>query len=532
MLSTAYEADNAVPCVGEVLNDALSADAAGMIWILAWLAQQPFNCHACVHYDNSTVGGFTAGVSQWSATWEYVKLRSNLGAMRHFLIAKGRSFECRRLKSHDNHPWSETVDAIAKAVALKVLLPPNLPRRVAHALNHSHSEHAWSACGSSLEFPHPYHWRATFQSEGPFHGFMPDVTCIHSEEVSSRESVTIQVTLASANVLTLGSGTKEQQERGLLDLGRIATLQAQCSLAHIHFLGLQESRTCGSVTRHSQSHFVFQSGSTTDNHRGCELWVDRHLSYGHGSNKQYRFQERHFHIISFDDRHLFVQVSAPHLSLRILAIHAPHEEASDCTPDQWWHFIEQKIMHRLPSLPLVILGDCTARLGSSVSEAVSNCGAELETACGTLLHSCMLDHGLCAPSTFHEFHDGDTTTWISAGGSPHRLDYVLLPKAWQAFQVRSYVQMDVGLALSRHDHFVAAVDVTFALKDSATKRSKGLRIDVKQCQDASKCQQFVGFLQQPLTIPWTCGIGVHAELLTHWLSQGAHHACFAAQMSA
>lgn len=119
-------------------------------------------------------------------------------------------------------------------------------------------------------------------------------------------------------------------------------------------------------------------------------------------------------------------------------------------------------------------------------------------------------------------------TWISSQGHAHRLDYVMLPSQWQEFQVRSYVQHQVDLSLAKHDHFVAAVDVCFAVKERTHERSSRTRIDVAKCEVPQDRQQFLDFIQHEPTIPWTCGIGTHAELLTQWISQGALQ-CFPKQ---
>lgn len=81
-----------------------------------------------------------------------------------------------------------------------------------------------------------------------------------------------------------------------------------------------------------------------------------------------------------------------------------------------------------------------------------------------------MESRLWAPSTFSEYHVGDSTTWISTYGYAHRLDYVVIPFQWQDYQIKSYVQHQVDLSLARHDHFVAAVEV-LAIKASVHDKS-------------------------------------------------------------
>lgn len=158
--------------VGEVLPDALSAEAVGMIWTFAWIAQQPFSCPTTVHYDNVTIGGFASGHSQWNATWEYLKLKDNLAAMKYFLQVIGKSFQCAHLKSHAGYPWSEAVDSLAKATA-KGIMPSlrHLPC-ISAALRTRYAAYAWMDFWDSGLVPKPSALRATFAAEGPFLTFL------------------------------------------------------------------------------------------------------------------------------------------------------------------------------------------------------------------------------------------------------------------------------------------------------------------------------------------------------------------------
>lgn len=210
------------------------------------------------------------------------------------------------------------------------------------------------------------------------------------------ENVQINVCLASANVLTLG-GKRAHQLRGLLETGRIASLQAQINQEGIHILGLQECRTTHAHTRHSSSHWVYQSGSTPDGVRGCELWLDKTHAYASSSKHSFFFQHEHVHIAAFHDRYLMAVIKAPHFHVRILVTHAPHERATDCDIYEWWGHLSRWVEKVAPELPLIVLGDQNARLGTVSSDAVSTLAAEEETVTGHLLHSFALEHHLWIP---------------------------------------------------------------------------------------------------------------------------------------
>lgn len=336
----------------------------------------------------------------------------------------------------------------------------------------------------------------------------------------------ITLTFATANVLTLDAGTSRQQCRGLLQQGRIANLQAQFGGTRCNVIGVQEARTQGSNTRHSASHLVYQSGADSEGVRGCELWLDRSKPYAANSKRQFCFQPQHVHIASFSDRHLLAIIKAPYLQIRVLVVHAPYQGANDTELQAWWDFIQDMLAHANAAIPLVVFGDMNARLGSVVSSAVGHCGAEEESATGHFVHAFLLEHSLFAPSTHHQYHEGDSMTWIAPCGQEHRLDFVFLPQDWATFTIKSYVHDGIDLALARHDHLVAAVDVIMIARTSSVPEPKRCRLDTRKIASKANRDQFLAYLRCPPYLSWSIGVGFHAEVLTEWLQTGAQ-ACFA-----
>eukprot|EP00438_Fugacium_kawagutii_P028375 Skav225003 [mRNA] locus=scaffold765:158017:163404:- [translate_table: standard] len=367
---------------------------------------------------------------------------------------------------------------------------------------------------------------ALFKVEGPFSTKIPDVTWHRPQPEDLHEDVTISMTFATANVLTLGSGRRSQQLQGLLVQGRIAALQTQLHVAKCHATGLQECRTVGTYTRHSASHLVYQSGAATDGCRGCELWLDRSLPYATVNHQKFCFQHDHVHVSSYSDRHLLVIVNAPHFHIRILVLHGPYETASDVQCEQWWN--DMTILVNRINPQLVILGDCNARVGRITSVAISDHGAEDENVPGQSMHCFMLENAMWIPATFPSCHEGQIHTWESSSGVHHRLDYVCLPQSWKHFEVESKVLIDVDLATAKQDHFVAAVQVRMHKVDSHRTKLHSFRVDIRRCKDDQCRDNFMQYLQNPPEFPWHMGIGEHTELLTNWLQEGAQR-CFRAE---
>ena len=403
--------------VGELIADATSAEAAGMIAVQCWIIQSQFCCPRNIYFDNKTIGDFAAGKSQWNAKWEHSQLCDNLATLRHCLQADRRELHYSHVKAHEGHPINEAVDNMAKSTVRGILPAPKLPFK-----------YAWIHLVNPANVPWPAAFPSVFKAEGPFFQRPEDTTWHHDPSSQATEDVCIKLSFASANVLTLDSGNTRKQIQGLMQQGRIATLQAQFSKAAHHVVGVQECRTQGQYTRHSVSHLVYQSGASEDGARGCELWLNKSQPYAASRSQQFCFADNHVHIASYDDRHLMAIIQAPHLSLRVLVVHAPHQGICEEQRNAWWKNMTTLITKVANHLPLVILGDMNARLGTVTSDCIGEHGAEEENSNGHYLHMMMLERDLWAPSTFMTTHSGQHVTWTSSKGTEHRLDYILLPQ--------------------------------------------------------------------------------------------------------
>lgn len=512
------DATHSLACLmGAKLADALSAEAVGMLWALCWILQAPFP-KACYHvlFDNSTVGNFAAGTSRWTCTGEFEGLKQRIASIRHILMAQGTWLQFEHTKSHSGIPWNECIDQVAKATALHVLPGVCLPDAVCQAFENCYSTWGWIYADTHEDIPVPSAFSAVFSAEGPFEGQPCDVTWTCEETAPSAGQVTVSLRMATANVLSLGS-----QQTGLFQPGRIAALQYQFDQELFNVMGIQEARTRECQTRHSSTHLVFQSGALAHGHLGCELWLSKTVPYAQSDTQDFCFSHDHVTVASFAPRHILACIRAPHLQIRLLVVHAPHRDATDVTPESWWRQISQMLMRQAPELPVILLGDCNSRVGSIQNDSISSLGKEDESEAGHHFHSFLQDQLLWAPSTFHGCHEGPTHTWVSSGGRPGRLDYILIPQAWRHLPVRSWTSFDVDLVISHDDHYPACLEVTFEAAAPKTGLKSAPRLDTRKMQHSGLCHAFLHHMHQFAPVPWLCPIGQHAEALTKWMQIGA-----------
>ena len=381
--------------VGELIADATSAEAAGMIAVQCWIIQSQFCCPHNIYFGNKTIGDFAAGKSQWNAKWEHSQLCDNLATLRHCLQADRRELHYSHVKAHEGHPINEAVDNMAKSTVRGILPVPKLPADLSKVLLNRSFKYAWIHLVNPANVPWPAAFPGVFKDEGPFFQRPEDTTWHHDPSSQVTEDVCIKLSFASANVLTLDSGNTRKQIQGLMQQGRIATLQAQFSKAAHHVVGVQECRTQGQYTCHSVSHLVYQSGASEDGARGCELWLNKSQPQATSRPQQFCFADNHVHIASYDDRHLMAIIQAPHLSLRVLVVHAPHQGICEEQRNAWWKNMTTLITKVANHLPLVILGDMNARVGTVTSDCIGEHGAEEENSNGHYLH-------MMGPFDFHD----------------------------------------------------------------------------------------------------------------------------------
>ena len=405
------------------------------------------------------------------------------------------------------------------------MLPMPLPVSVATALRHPKLDFLWMEITDTATLPKPVALRAVFQHEGPFPDRLEDTTWHRNEPLPTVENAQILLKFGTINVLTLESGPKNAQTKGLMQLGRISAIQSQLTAKGIHIVGLQECRTQQALTRHSGTHLVYQSGAANAGTHGVELWLDRQVPYAVTKNTKFFFQADHIHVAYVDPRCLYAVLKAPHLHLRILVLHAPHQTSQDIDYQTWWNNVSRIVHKTATGVPLVVLADTNSQIGNIPSDSISTHHASTESPTGHSFHAFLMEHGLWVPSSFEECHRGESYTFIASEGTRHRLDFICLPLAWHSFQVHSEVCYDLDFATAKHDHFLAQVTVQMLAQNSQDHRVHRCRIDVRKCADPRLREQFEQYMCHPPQIPWGIGVGQHAEILTAWLQNGAQ-TCF------
>lgn len=148
-----------------------------------------------------------------------------------------------------------------------------------------------------------------------------------------------------------------------------------------------------------------------------------------------------------------------------------------------------------------MLVDANARVGSLVSTAVDSHQASPENFHGELMHQWLVNHGMFAPQTMAQYHDGGAATFAHARGHEGRIDYVLLDDSLHHPSLRSFV-MDIDLATQRPDQIAVAADVPFTFWSQ------------RRCWRALGFQRAsASIVLAPPAVDWSVDVHSHAALI-------------------
>ena len=335
----------------------------------------------------------------------------------------------------------------------------------------------------------------------------------------SEERARLRLVFVTYNVLTLRdpqprrSGGSCPGGTGVRISGRRELLKQQFMAIGAQFIGLQETRTPDEAILPDSDYWMLHSPCDDRGHYGTALWLSKALPYGMSGSAPLRLELHHLAVVMQSPRCLVVRVDAPFLDLLLVVGHAPHEASKELTAFQFWQALEGAFHAVQPSTHIVLLVDGNAHLGSENTEAIGSVWPEPENMPGRAMHEVLLRWNLFAPSTHASNHSGDSPTWFSSGGVPHRLDYVIVSDAWRHCTA-SRVLVDFEALQGKLDHLpAAAVCHLWHVCSHGPYRDAPARSSIRPGPhyDASDLQVFRHLLSNVPAVPWHVCVDAHYD---------------------
>ena len=521
----------APPCsayhLGETRDDALTGELLALCWGLAWTAQygSSFNAPVDFYYDSQCAGGGVFGISRSPTGADpaaYTRLASCAIALRQYTSARA-AVQHAYVPSHAGHIGNELADGLAKTARAHISSHDDcaLPLWVSRFSRHRLKDWAWAMVPGHTDLPRPYVFEteaARAQLDPPTPVEVPtqglQTHCLPAADA------TYNLCCVSFNALTLKDPKAKGAPAAPLGLrlaGRKAILKQSLSDTGPHLVGLQETRLQASDCQPDEDYYIFNAEADAKGHGGCALWLSEHRPFGSCRGQSLVFQERDVTVVSTSHRHVTANVLAPRLRLHVQVVHAPSVPTSGLSAVRaFWSERAKELAHRPSGTDFVLLCDANSRLGSTVSMHVGDKHPDSENDAGTLFHEFLAQISAFVPSTFSDFQQGPGDTWCSPCGKWSRIDYIVLPLAWQFFDITASTLPDAETLQKRDDHIPVLSRVSFARTAPATSYSVNVRKAVRPAmpqtpQDRLSARNRFATVA---AVPWSLHVDVHHRQLT------------------
>ena len=488
------------------------AEREGMFFAALWRAHVNLNTPTVFRSDSSlTCQQATGEVGALNVDFSFTLLR---GIFQFLEVALGpQALLIEHVYGHNQDPWNEAVDCIAKAEAQKSHFLPRLD--VDLRLRGKAIPFLWMLVGEQYGCP-------TFCGDGfDVHPpDLPDVVDTASQswrpgyDEHQAASVSFCASLASGNVTTLGVGA--QGHAGKLDY-----IKEQFLAHQLNFFGVQEARTCkGQVLKHNLLRLC--SGADGKN-LGVEFWCNLAIPFAYVDGAPQFLQACNFQILHADCRRLVVSLQHEFWNVVLFVGHAPHSGFALHHRRKWWEETTRILRRSNPDHDLIALLDANAPPGACDHHAVL--GPGFDSSSGTpLLRQFLDDFDLCLPST-SALHVGVSYTWVAPDGQGHHLiDFVAIPRNSLPHCTWSQTLEQFDLNPAHEDHLAVGLELQW--HGIHLQKKQPHILSFPQCdRDAIRNAPLQAELEATTSVHWSTNVEEHVDQVNQLFHSALQRRC-------
>lgn len=370
-----------------------------------WRAFAQWDVHFHFHFDSVNAGYLAGGYYRTKAHKSH---RILMRSMAHVL--QGRHGFSRlhwlHVKAHAGNPWNELADAVA---------------RHASSFHSTHEDSevwlAWLRDPLQLRALQWLWYLEQMNAASPYaprivDGFLecdiiaipqanvPPLNCTlqTTDPVAPSPRVTIELTIATANVLTLRQSGLEQTGTSI---SRQQVLMQQFHDAKCTFVGIQETRHKHLVGINNELFHVIGHPADLHGNDGVQLWISKQQPLHESGPCIGKDQIR---IIASSSTFLIVKINTDCWKCVIVTGRAPHSARPRQEAEAYWRTISEHLQRKASGWPLIYCGDANAHVGDCPTSAIGPLYPSQENQAGELFHQWLLQHGPYAPATFASSH--------------------------------------------------------------------------------------------------------------------------------
>ncbi|CAL1135276.1 unnamed protein product [Cladocopium goreaui] len=485
------------------------AEREAMLWALIW--RIGLNCRTPTVFRSDS----SLTIGQAEGTLGAAHYDDTFGLLRgcHQLLSAALPDDCIRLEhiyGHNNDPWNEMADHLAKLEARKGLFLPRGDFCIAPW--RSLIPYLWMVFGHHDGLPQ--HCHEGFAIPAP--KLPPPCQVTPLELRHAPLEVRFAISFATANVLSMSS-------RPHGHAGKVHYLREQLVSHGLNFAGFQETR--GQAGASLVDHvFRLCAGSKGGQH-GVELWCNLKQPYCQVQGKSQFFCKNDFVVLHADPQRLLVKVDAKWITLWVFVLHAPHSGLPTHQREAWWNdTISLLTDFNVPADQLFVCADANAAPGASDGRHVFQEGFAT-TSSTTFLRNFLVTFELCLPAT-SSIHEGPRETWMQPNGlMAHQIDFVMVPTRLAASCTFSSLLENFDLANQAEDHTATAVELRWS--QISSRPLKATTFSTKPSfarEEINKSNLKVG-MRALSTSTWTCDVETHTGHMNNQLHFLLHRAC-------
>ena len=494
--------------VGASSHSALAGERSALFWAQAWLLQKDVRIPARIWGDCLVALGQTHGSHQLGDDALAKACRSLAAAVESAGQASSAHYD--HVRAHCGHPYNEFVDVLAKYGLRNDTYIPSPFDGLPTWVTSGDLDWLWLCVEATLR---PTQWPQyrgnTFVDTGASKVPDPDLLrqCLDLGGSARQDNgiydIRFQPKIVTVNVQTL----QEDPQAGVA--GRVPYIREQLDALGVALAGLQETRSKQSATVVSATHIRYTSQQDESGNLGVELWLSRTHPFAWRGKEPIFFQRDDVIVFYTSPRILLARYVHSGLRFFIAVLHAP--TAADPTRDTWWKSLHDRLITTTKGEKIIILGDFNARLQWAVPHRIGDIVWERGPPAPPSLLKLFSALDVWAPSTFEGVHTGDSYTWVAPGqGSASRIDFILLPAAWQARRDGSYVLYEVDFGQKGVDHYGVALEVDFWLQSHFGNKTGVAKIDTSSLASHSAQAKLREICREIPAATW------HTDAHTHY----------------
>ena len=490
--------------------DSTLTEFAGIIYARLWIAAVAPLCPVHIFSDSLTAIEI---INKFHNPGIYRPLANFAHAIGMYIshsIQHHAQHALSHVKGHNDQPWNELADSLAKSVGNGDYRPPPVATSLVslikdslfvpwmHLTQASHEPHIHAPYPPMVG--HEFIATSIHTHSSPLHNY-----CAVSE-VSKPPSSAQHLVFRTATHNVMSGKDKRLIDTLAFDSANVSYLSQQYAHHFLHVVGQQESRL--PPKKKIGALYIIISSGHTKHCLGCSIWISRFLPYLQLNGKLFCVTIKHVHVICSTPRLLVLDIDAPYLRIRIISAHAPTAKDA-ATRDSFFQDLGKYVLH--PHRVMLFI-DANSRPTSDVSSLPGGqSNSQIKHAAHQFQQFLEL-HSLQSTHQVPIFQKAVSGTWTSPHSthSMHTIDYVVTKEHDISCVKHASTLPSIDNGHMLQDHLPSAASFVFqAGPDHSRPRCDRIRITKQQILDPANRESFSLALQQIPSQAWDIPLDAH-----------------------